>query len=203
VTDHLKEWTAQCIRLGRPARRPGVTLLEMLIVLAILGTLMALLLPALGGAYRRANEAVCRNNLHQMTLALAEYRNIQKRIPLPAKPGTVGGWAVELLPYLEQGNLFATLKPDTPLSGASQAFLSRPRIMRCPMANPGGGGATMEDSSYVLVVDRSRRGGVVFDMPLGVQKPWASSPEMSQGELQSKKGPHQDKFFGGNEAVFP
>ena len=43
--------------------RSALTLLELLIVLAIIGTLTAIMLPAMGLAYRRANDTVCMNNL--------------------------------------------------------------------------------------------------------------------------------------------
>jgi prepilin-type N-terminal cleavage/methylation domain-containing protein len=191
---------------GEPAVRPfrpALTLLEMLIVLAIIGTLMGLMMPAIGRAYRRANDAVCMNNLRQMGLALAEYRDGNKRIPLPAKPGLIGGWAIELLPFLEQGNLYSSLKPDTSLASAPQAFVAKPRIYRCPFGPSTTGPGGMDYSAYVLVPSRDRKWGMLVDAPVGLMEPWAGGPEIPEATLNGKKGPHGDKFFTNQGQTLP
>ncbi len=193
-------------RDGQPAVRqirPGLTLLELLIVLAIIGTLTAMMLPALGRAYRRANDAICMNNLRQMGLALAEYRDVNKRIPPLAKTGRMGGWAIELLPFLEQGNLFSTLKPDTLLASAPQVFLAKPKVYRCPFGSNSTRTGGMEDANYLLVPSRDRKGGTLLDIPTAFEVPWAGSPELSMRDVLAKKGPHLDRFFSSHGQVLP
>ena len=61
----------------RPLRvvssRRGFTLVEVLVVIAILGTLIALLLPAVQAARESARSAFCKSNLHQIGLAVQQY----------------------------------------------------------------------------------------------------------------------------------
>jgi len=59
----------------------GLTLIELLIVIAIIGILSALLLPAITHARARAQQIQCASNLHQLGLALQEYAAENKAYP--------------------------------------------------------------------------------------------------------------------------
>lgn len=101
-------------------KRKGFTLVELIVVLAVIGVLLALLLPAIQQAREAARRAVCRNNLKQIGLAIHNYHDIHNCIPLASihtqstpMPGVSGywGWEVALLPYLEQQPLYFKLNP--------------------------------------------------------------------------------------------
>jgi prepilin-type N-terminal cleavage/methylation domain-containing protein len=74
------------------SKRTGVSLLETLVVLAILAVFLALLCPAVHAARKRALDAVCRENLHQISFAIDQYAEVNKSLPGPGSNDPVGGW---------------------------------------------------------------------------------------------------------------
>ncbi len=92
-------------------RRTGFTYIEMLTVIAIIGVLVALLLPAVQAAREAARRMSCGNNLQQLILAVQEYESAHQVFP----PGTIAAkgpilnipqgyhhnWVSQILPYLE------------------------------------------------------------------------------------------------------
>ena len=103
------------------------TLVELLVVIAIIGILVALLLPAIQAAREAARRNSCKNNLKQLGLAVHNYLDVFKVLPMGAYAGCDSGicddsprphpqlsdvdddglgWGFMLLPMLDQGNLF-------------------------------------------------------------------------------------------------
>ena len=95
-------------------RRVGFTLVEMLVVIAIIALLVGLLMPAVQRAREAANRSSCANNLHQIVLALHLYHFQFEQLPPSRINDQHATWAVLILPYLEQDALFNQWKVERP-----------------------------------------------------------------------------------------
>jgi len=99
-----------------------MTLVELLAVIAIIGLLVALLLPAVQSSREAARRSQCAGKLRQVALGLASYHSARRTFP----PGTLqddtacqpssttpqrGSWTVWILPYLEEAQLYDRFNP--------------------------------------------------------------------------------------------
>ncbi len=137
------------------------TLVELLVVIAVIGILIALLLPALQQTRETGRRAQCAHNLTQLGLALAQYESAFEMLPAGTTnptgpiqnrpPGDHISWTVRLLPYLEQTGTYRAFDLSksiydpvnrTPRTAALNTFL-------CPSSdNFSGGTGALVPSDY-------------------------------------------------------
>lgn len=115
-------------------RSRAFTLIELLVVVAIIGVLVALLLPAVQAARESARRTQCINNLKQIGLALGSFDAAQKHLPsaavskeysaAPTHPHSFYRWSAlaQLLPYLENQNVRNLIDISTPLYMPSAGY---------------------------------------------------------------------------------
>lgn len=98
----------------------GFTLVELLVVMAIIGILVGLLLPAVQAAREAARRMQCANNLKQMGLALHNYESVHRTFPpgfISRVTGTWSGQGNDPIPEAGPGwSLFAMILPNMELT---------------------------------------------------------------------------------------
>jgi prepilin-type processing-associated H-X9-DG protein/prepilin-type N-terminal cleavage/methylation domain-containing protein len=124
---------------SRPRRQYGLTLVEVVVGIALVGLLAVLILPAIQGAREAARRVACLGNLRQIGIALGGYASVHSCFP----PGNSGGYSMHsmLLPQLEQNATFAALNFEVSPHGggfATNATVYRQRIgvFVCPSDTP-------------------------------------------------------------------
>jgi prepilin-type N-terminal cleavage/methylation domain-containing protein len=129
----------------RGSRRPaGMTLVELLVVVAIIGAIVGLLLPAVQATREAARRSHCANNLRHIGCALHGYLLSKEKFPvgcLEWKAGTGGtnrclAWSAFILPWLEEQTTASCVnyqKPyDDPVNSAAAATVIQSYL--CPSA---------------------------------------------------------------------
>lgn len=132
--------------------RKGLTLVEVLVVLAIVAILIGLMLPAKRRVREAATRTHCANNLKQLMLAFHNFQSTHGWSVSPSSgnadeptdrmlpPGCFGpgtnpeerhSWMVLLLPYLEQGPLYRQFDLEKGFEGNLPAAQSKIRIFQC------------------------------------------------------------------------
>ena len=136
------------------ARRHAFTLVELLIVIAIIAILIGLLLPAVQKVRDAAARVKCQNNIKQLALAVHACENNQRLLPtyngifppepsnsiptqMSANPYTIyGSWILHTLPYIEQDNVYTQVQREvsqfTNKGGISSSVIDPTLVYRSP-----------------------------------------------------------------------
>ncbi len=136
------------VRVCQPRRR-GMTLVELLIVIAIIGVLIQLLLPAIQAARERARKTACKNQLKQLALGAQLHVDAQRFFPTGGWSGAYladprrgygreqpGSWLYGLLEYIEEPALRKAngdrLETSPLGEGLKALYQSAPAAFYCP-----------------------------------------------------------------------
>jgi len=133
--------------------RCAFTLVELLVVIAVIGILVALLLPAVQAAREAARRMSCTNNLRQIGVATHNYHDVWGNFP-PARNAwpMVHSSLARLLPYVEQENVQRLVDYKLPLSAPANVAASQTqlKLFICPTdGQPRVGSALDGATNYV------------------------------------------------------
>jgi prepilin-type N-terminal cleavage/methylation domain-containing protein/prepilin-type processing-associated H-X9-DG protein len=199
--------------------RSGFTLVELLIVIAIIGVLVALLLPAIQSAREAARRTQCVNHLKQIALGAHEYEGQHGHYPHGMGPRTFtfkgpqhgcyrATAQLRLLPNLEQGSLYQEIGfsidncLDDYVKKNAQWFRQRIPALLCPSSDEG---LTIDDrgqnTHYVgnfgtkwnTVECEEKNDGVFYDVseirPADVTDGLSHTTMFSERSLSDSPGP--------------
>ena len=128
---------------GKKNRPEGFTLVELLVVMAIIGVLMGLVLPAIMAIRQTAWRAVCTNNEKDIATAILAYHNSKQSLPYwsRARNGVNYSWCAQILEQIGEGKLGQAFE-DGALNDNTVVPLS---VFKCR-----GGDAKPQGLSYVV-----------------------------------------------------
>lgn len=135
--------------------RSGLTLVEVLVILAIMAVLIGMLLPATRRVREASTRIQCSNHLKQLMLGTHSFHDASPSIDLPRSsesetpdgaflpPGCFGpgskpderlSWMVAVLPYVEQGNLYQRFDLKAGYAGNIPVSQTPIKVFLCPSA---------------------------------------------------------------------
>jgi prepilin-type N-terminal cleavage/methylation domain-containing protein len=150
-------------------RTNGFTLIELLTVIAIIGVLVAMLLPAVQAAREAARRSHCQNNLRQTGIAVHNFHDAFVYLPTSGNNGLISrpvgpkgepfqqaGALFQILPYLELGNEYSS--DDDSIRGLAVPTYFCPS-RRPPLSRPGIDGLPLGLNDYAMPVWKDATAG--------------------------------------------
>ncbi|MGC1272609.1 MAG: DUF1559 domain-containing protein [Planctomycetaceae bacterium] len=123
--------------------RFGYSMVELVVVLAILGLLVAITIPAISRSRASAKRLECQNNLRNLALAMTMCEQTLGRLPasgnyIPNGPKSTShnhSWAVSVLPWIDQQAVYDQWDLGKPVTDPVNEPLTRQRIPTfiCPV----------------------------------------------------------------------
>lgn len=125
--------------LHKSAHRLAFTLVELLVVISIIGILVGLLLPAVQMTREAARRTQCSNNLKNIGLALHNFEEAYKSLPIGSErfKKTEHAWSTQILPFMEQSAVYTQIDFDKEWDAPPRNFAAGEvniSSYRCPSA---------------------------------------------------------------------
>lgn len=151
-------------KLRDSVARVGFTLIEFLVVLAVIGLLISLLLPAVQSAREASRRMQCRNNLKQIGFAMHNYVEAHGVFPISwgdtrwTSNSKNAAWLALILPQLDQAALYSNINFASDLDPANRSAAGTVvRVYLCP-----------SDSTPTVRTDRMRAQSSPLGFPAAV-----------------------------------
>jgi len=166
------------------SQRRGFSLVELLLVIAVIAILAGLLLPAIQAGRESARRVTCQHNLRQLAVAVLNYESGNRRLPAAAvvseaispttctgcwnpwaeaqlasfTPGTKhgSGWMLAVLPFMEQTPLFNRWDRTTNVLGNAAVAQTDIPSLYCPTRRSG---IRIDRDDHKNLVQSNWRGG--------------------------------------------
>jgi prepilin-type processing-associated H-X9-DG protein len=139
----------------RPAaQRPfQFRLVHLIVATALIGILLATLVPALRSARDAAHQSGCRNNLRQLAIGLHNYHDIHNQFPpayfCDATGKPAHSWRVLISPFLEASPFYDQYSFSEPWNGPNNSkLIGMSRLFKCPAERS----AKLDTTNYVAIV---------------------------------------------------
>ncbi len=114
----------------------GFTLVELLAVVAIIGVLVGLLLPAVQVARESARRSTCSNNMKQLALACHNFLDGKKVLPSATLCEPSHSWKLAILPFIEQNDMVGSwIRDPAALWYLEPQFIHAKKqlpVLKCP-----------------------------------------------------------------------
>ena len=121
------------IRKFSSSNRLAFTLVELLVVMAIIGILVGLLFPAVQAVRETSSNTSCVNNIRQIGISVQNYVSSKRRIPPSRGADGYVTWTVLLMPYMEEGSLHQQFDELLPYASQdSEAVRQSVDLFFCP-----------------------------------------------------------------------
>ncbi|HEY2411513.1 MAG TPA: DUF1559 domain-containing protein [Pirellulaceae bacterium] len=196
--------------------------LKFVTVVAVLGLIIALLLPLhRGGARESARRASCANNLHNIALALRSYESDFHCLPpaytVDASGQPLHSWRTLILPYIEQKELYKKIDLskawDDPAN--QEAYNARQPLYACPSSVAGRGKTTFfavvapggcfqptKSISFAEIKDRRDLTLLVIEVSDKYAAHWMSPQDATEEMILNREADGEFPHPGGSQAAF-